>query len=300
MDNRITEMQVFVQVVESGSLSEASRRLLLSASTVSKMMGRIEARLGVGLIERSTRRLSLTAEGQLYYERSRHLLDEFRDVEHDVARGARQARGTVRISVPVAFGVIAMEPLLPEFWENYPNIAVDISISDEVIDLYRDRTDIAFRIGALPNSSMIAQRIGSIRRKIVASPGYLERRGTPRTIAELADHNCLDFNFHRSADPWALGGAPAHGEGAPRGSLQTNNGETIRRMAVAGVGVARLGCFQVQDDLDAGRLVEVLADEAVQDALEVHALYLSRSHTPQRVRAFLDFAVPRLRARLAA
>jgi len=164
--------------VESGSLSEASRRLLLSASTVSKMMSRIEERLGVGLIERSTRRLSLTAEGQLYYERSRHLLDEFQDVEHEVGRGARKAGGMVRISVPVAFGVIALEPLLPEFWENYPNIVVDISISDEIVDLYLDRTDIAFRIGTLPNSSMIAQRIGGIRRKIVASPAYLERRET--------------------------------------------------------------------------------------------------------------------------
>jgi len=115
----------------------------------------------------------------------------------------------------------------------------------------------------------------------------------------LADHNRLNFNFHRSADPWALGGAPAHGEGAPRGSLRANNGETIRRMALAGVGVARLGCLQIQDDLDAGRLVELLAGEAADDTLDVHALYLRRAHTPQRVRAFLDFAVPRLRARFA-
>jgi DNA-binding transcriptional LysR family regulator len=299
MDNRLTEMQVFVQVVESGSLSEASRRLLLSASTVSRMMRRIEERLGVGLIERSTRRLSLTAEGQLYYERSRHLLDEFRDVEGEVARGARQTGGIVRISVPVAFGVLIVEPLLPEFWENYPNIVLDISISEDVVDLYLDRTDVAFRIGTLPNSSMISRRIGTMQRKIVASPAYLERRGTPRTIADPADHNCLAFNFPLRSDPWALCGPPAQGEGAPRGSLRTNDGETIRRMAVAGVGLARSCRYQVQDDLDAGRLVEVLAGEGVEEALEVHALYLSRSHTPQRVRAFLEFVVPPLRARLA-
>lgn len=204
MDNRVGEMQVFLRVVESGSFSEAARLLLMTPSTVSKLIGRIEERLGVRLLERSTRRLSLTAEGQIFYEKSLALLAELDEIERGLSQGAASAGGTVRVNASVAFGVLGLEPLLPAFWEAHPNIVVDVSLSDEIVDLYLDRTDVAFRVGALQDSAMIARRIGVARRKIVAAPRYIERRGEPRTVEDLAEHNCLGFNFRRAAPVWPL------------------------------------------------------------------------------------------------
>ncbi|WNG21246.1 LysR family transcriptional regulator [Cystobacter fuscus] len=296
MDNRAGEMQVFVRVVEAGSFSEAARQMMMTPSTVSKLIGRIEARLGVRLIERSTRRLSLTNEGQVYYERSTSLLGELDDIEKDLSHGAQHASGTVRVNASVAFGVYGVEPLLPAFWAAHPHILVDLSLSDEIVDLYLDRTDVAFRVGALESSSLIARRIGTARRKIVAAPAYLERHGVPRTIDDLDHHNCLGFNFRRSAPVWPLRQGGRIVDRIVGGNLLANNGETVRRMAIAGVGLARLADFHVAADLAAGRLVEVLVRDGTGDAEEVHALHLGGQRVPRRVRAFLDFMVPRLQA----
>jgi DNA-binding transcriptional LysR family regulator len=296
MDNRAGEMQVFVRVVEAGSFSEAARVLLMTPSTVSKLIGRIEERLGARLIERSTRRLSLTDEGRLYYERSGALLAELDDIERELTHGASHAGGTVRVNASVAFGVLGIEPLLPAFWEKYPNIVVDLSLSDEIVDLYLDRTDIAFRVGALTDSNLIACKIGLARRKIVASPGYLARRGAPQSFEDLDNHNCLGFNFRRAAPVWPLRQGGRIVDRMVHGSLLANNGETVRRLAIGGGGLARLADYHIAADIAAGRLVEVLADDAYSDAEEVHALYLGGPRVPQRVRAFLDFTVPHLQA----
>lgn len=296
MDNRTGEMQVFLRVVEAGSFSEAARLLRMTPSTVSKLLARIEVRLGVRLLERSTRRLSLTAEGQLYYERSQALLAELDAVERELSQGAASTGGTVRVNASVAFGVLAVEPELPAFWQAYPNIVVDLSLSDEIVDLYLDRTDVAFRVGPLPDSGMMARRIGVARRKIVASPGYLKRRGTPRTVEDLARHNCLGFNFRRASPVWPLKESGRIVDRAVKGSLLANNGETVRRMALAGVGLARLGDYHARADLASGRLVEVLSDAIEGDEEEIHAVYLGGARLPQRVRVFLDFVVPRLQS----
>jgi len=200
----------------------------------------------------------------------------------------------LRVNVSVAFGVLGLEPLLPEFWRLYPNIMVDLSLSDEIVDLYLDRTDIAFRTGPLPDSGMIARRIGVARRKIVASPAYLDRWGTPRTVEDLPRHNCLGFNFRRSAPVWPIREGGRTVDRAVKGSLLANNGETVRRMALAGVGLARMGDYHVRADLAAGRLVEVLADMIEPDEEQIHAVFLGGARMPQRVRVFLDFVVPRL------
>lgn len=294
MDNRAGEMQVFVRVVEAGSFSEAARLLLMTPSTVSKLISRLEARLGVRLIERSTRRLSLTAEGQIYYDRSQALLAELDDVERELAEGGRQTSGSVRVNASVAFGTLGLEPLLPAFWDAYPNIVVDLSLSDEIVDLYLDRTDVAFRIGRLPDSNLTARRVGVATRRIVASPAYLARHGTPLTVDDLAGHDCLGFNFRRAAPVWPLKEGGRIVDRMVRGSLLANNGETVRRMAVAGAGLARLGDYHVRADIAAGRLVEVMAEAGVDDVEEIHALYLGVQRMPQRVRVFLDFVVPRL------
>lgn len=296
MDNRAGEMQVFARVVEAGSFSEAARALLMTPSTVSKLIGRIEARLGVRLLERSTRRLSLTAEGQIYYERSLSLLSELDELEKGLAQGAASAGGTIRVNASVAFGVLGVEPLLPAFWDAHPHIIVDLSLSDEMVDLYLDRTDIAFRVGPLPDSGMTARRIGTAHRKIVAAPAYLERHGTPRTVDDLARHNCLGFNFRRAAPVWPLKESGRIIDRAVNGSLLANNGETVRRMAVAGVGLARIGDYHARADIAAGRLIEVLADAVEGDEEQINAVYLGGARLPQRVRVFLDFVCPRLQA----
>lgn len=295
MDNRTGEMQVFLRVVEAGSFSEAARLLRLTPSTVSKLVSRIEARLGVRLIERSTRALSLTAEGQLYYQRSLALLKELDLIEQEISYGAAATGGTVRVNVSVAIGVLGLEPILPEFWRAYPNIVVDLSLSDEMVDLYLDRTDIAFRVGALADSGMVARRIGTSRRKIVAAPSYLARRGVPLTVEDLSRHNCLGFNFRRAEPVWPLKESGRIVDRVVAGSLLANNGETVRRMALAGVGLARMGGYHVRADIAAGRLVEVLADVVEADVEEMHAVFLGQ-RMPQRVRVFLDFVVPRLQA----
>lgn len=263
---------------------------------MSKLVSRLETRLGARLIERSTRRLSLTAEGQIYYDRSQALLAELDDIEHEIGKGGRQTSGTVRINASVAFGTLVLEPQLPSFWRAYPNIVIDLSLSDEIVDLYLDRTDVAFRLGRLQDSNLVARRIGVARRKIVASPSYLQNRGAPQTIDDLARHNCLGFSFRRAAPVWPLREGGRIVDRVIQGPLLANNGETVRRMAVAGVGLARLGDYHVRADIAEGRLVEVLADAGVGDEEEIHALFLGAERMPHRVRVFLEFIVPELQA----
>jgi DNA-binding transcriptional LysR family regulator len=300
MDNRAGEMQVFVRVVEAGSFSEAARQLLMTPSTVSKLIGRMEDRLGTRLVERSTRRLSLTDEGRLFYDRSLALLAELDDIEREIGNGGGSAGGTVRVNASVAFGTLGIEPLLPSLWRAYPHIVIDLSLSDEIVDLYLDRTDVAFRVGSLSDSSLLARKIGVARRKIVASPDYLAQHGTPLTVDDLDRHNCLGFNFRRAAPVWPLKDGGKIVDRMVGGNLLANNGETVRRLALGGMGLARLGDYHVRDDLAAGRLTEVLADAGHGDQEEVHALYLGGQRMPHRIRLFLEFMVPPLQAFMKA
>ncbi|MGO4852987.1 LysR family transcriptional regulator [Phaeovulum sp. W22_SRMD_FR3] len=296
MDNRAGEMQAFLRVVEAGSFSEAARQMRMTPSTLSKMIARIETRLGARLLERSTRRLSLTAEGWIYYERSQTLLAGIEDLERDLSQGAASVGGTLRVSASVGFGMVAIEPILPAFCAAFPNMVVDLSLSDEVVDLYLDRTDIAFRVGSLASSSLTALKLGTAPRLIVASPAYLARNGTPRSAADLAQHRCLGFNFRRSSPVWPLRESGRMVDRTVTGPLLANNGETVRRMALAGMGLARMGEFHIRQDLAAGTLVEVLAESVQGDTEDIHALFFGGERLPHRVRVFLDFVTPPLRA----
>lgn len=299
MDNRAGEMMVFVQVVEAGSFSEAARQLLMTPSTVSKLIQRLEARLGIRLVERSTRRLLLTREGEFYYERSQRLLADLDETEQQIAHGGAEPEGLIRVNSSVSFGAAALEPILPAFWEAYPKIVIDLSLSDEVVDLYLERTDVAIRVGRLPDSNLVARKIGETKRRIVASPAYLERRGVPETPEDLLHHNCIGFNFRRANPVWPMREGGRIVERMLSGSLLTNNGETIRRMAIAGVGIGRIADYHVRGPIARGELVEVLADSAIAEADDIHALFRGAQLLPARVRAFLDFAVPRLQRFLA-
>ncbi|MDZ4392671.1 MAG: LysR family transcriptional regulator [Cypionkella sp.] len=296
MDNRAGEMQAFLRVVETGSFSEAARQMRMTPSTLSKLIARIETRLGARLLERSTRRLSLTAEGWVYYERSQSLLAGIEDLERDLSKGAACVGGTLRVSASVGFGMVAVEPLLPAFWAEFPNVIVDLSLSDEMVDLYLDRTDIAFRVGSLTSSSLTALKLGIAPRKIVASPDYLAHYGTPQAASDLAQHRCLGFNFRRSTPVWPLQERGRIVDRGVSGPLLANNGETVRRLALAGMGLARMGEFHIRQDLRTGRLVEVLAEAVQGDTEDIHALFFGGERLPHRVRVFLDFMAPRLRA----
>lgn len=298
MDNRAGEMTVFLRVVETGSFSEAGRSLHMTASTVSKLISRLEARLQVRLVERTTRALTLTDEGQFYYERSREVLGRMDETEQLLAAGA-EPEGVVRVNASVSFGTHALEPLLPGFWTAFPKVVIDLTLSDEIIDLYLDRTDVAFRVGRLPDSGLMARRIGAARRRIVASPAYLARHGTPDTPADLAGHNCLGFNFRRASPVWPMQESGRLVERMVTGSLVANNAITLRRMALAGVGLVRIADYQLRDDLAAGRLVEVLRGSALDEEDDIHAVFRGAAHMPARMRAFLDHLVPRLQKFLA-
>jgi len=292
-------MMVFVQVVEAGSFSEAARLLMMTPSTVSKLVARLETRLGVRLVERSTRRLVLTKEGEFYYERSQQLLADLNETEQQIAQGGAEPEGLIRVSSSVTFGVAALEPILPDFWQAYPGIVIDLSLSDETVDLYLDRTDVAIRVGKLADSNLIARKIGTTKRRIVASPAYLEKWGVPETPEDLLRHNCLGFNFRRANPVWPMREGGRIVERMLSGSLLVNNGETIRRMAIAGVGIGRIADYHVRGVGARGELVELLADSAVAEFDDINALYRGTQLMPARVRAFLDFAVPRMQKFLA-
>ena len=289
--NRFGEMEVFVRAVELGGFSAAARALAMTPSAVSKLVGRLEARLGVRLLNRSTRQVQLTAEGGAFYERSVRLLADLAEAERGTAANDAP-RGRLSVNANVPFGEAALLPLVPAFLERYPEISLDIVLTDEVIDLIEHRTDVAVRAGPLKSSSLVARKLGATRKSILAAPAYLARRGVPRTPADLADHNCLGFNRTRTLNGWPLleGGKlvtiPAVG------NTQVSDGASLQRLAVAGVGLARLALFHASDDLLAGRLVPVLEEFNPGDLEEIHAVFLGHGGwLPARVRAFLDFLV---------
>ena len=289
--NRFGEMEVFVRAVELGGFSAAARALAMTPSAVSKLVGRLEARLGVRLLNRSTRQVQLTAEGGAFYERSVRLLADLAEAERGTAANDAP-RGRLSVNANVPFGEAALLPLVPAFLERYPEISLDIVLTDEVVDLIEHRTDVAVRAGPLKSSSLVARKLGATRKSILASPAYLAKRGTPRTPSDLADHNCLGFNRTRTLNGWPLldGGKlvtiPAVG------NTQVSDGASLQRLAVAGVGLARLALFHASDDLLAGRLVPVLEEFNPGDLEEIHAVFLGHGGwLPARVRAFLDFLV---------
>ena len=292
MDNRAGEMGVFVAAAESAGFSAAGRKLGLSPSAVSKLVTRIEDRLGTPLFVRSTRTLQLTPEGALYLERARRILADIDDAERLIATGADFVpRGRLRVSSLVAFGECCLLPLVPKFLALYPQVELDISLTDTVIDIVDERTDVALRSGPLRDSTLMARKILEFRRVVVASPTYLASHGVPEQPQDLDHHNCLRFNFRRSLDEWPFRD-PSSGEAYTRpvsGNVHANSGVVMRQFALDGIGLARLGAFHVERDIAEGRLVAVLEDYNPEDIERIHAVYVGHEHLSARIRAFIDF-----------
>ncbi|WP_163780371.1 LysR family transcriptional regulator [Myxococcus vastator] len=299
MDNRAGEMSVFLATADSGSFSAAGRKLGLSPSAVSKLIARIEDRLGTSLIVRSTRALQLTPEGALYLERARRILAEIDDAESLVTTGNVVPRGLLRVNTSVAFGEVHVLPLVPRFLALYPQVELDVTSTDTVIDLMDQRTDVAIRTGPLRDSSLKARKLLESRRVIVASPAYLKAHGTPRRPEDLARHNCLRFNFRRPADEWPFRD-PSSGEAFSvpvSGNVHGNSGVVLRQLVLEGVGLARLGGYHVQPDLASGRLVAVLEKYSAGDIELIHAVHIGHEHLATRIRTFIDFLADALKAR---
>ena len=287
--NRSGELEVFVRVVELGGFSAAARACGMTPSAVSKLVSRLERRLGARLLNRSTRQLQLTAEGCGLYERGRQVLAALDEAER--CAGVQDVpRGKIRVNANVPFGQHFLLPLAPLFLERYPQVTLDIVLTDAVVDILEQRTDVAVRAGPLKSSSLLARKLGQTRMLIVAAPSYLARRGTPLLPAELASHNLLDANYARSRSGWPLRQAGGDIVVPVTGNAQASDGEALRQLALAGLGLARLAAFQVRADIAAGRLQAVLEDCNPGDSEDVHAVYVGQGgHLPLRVRALLDF-----------
>ncbi len=290
----LSDIAVFVRVVDDGSFTRAAERLKLSRSVVSKYVTRLEERLGARLLNRTTRRLSLTEAGRIFYDRSRRGLRDIEDAEAEVSRLQETPSGVLRINAPMSFGILHIAPALHEFLEQYPDVSVEMNLDDRQVDVIAEGFDVSVRIADLPDSSLIARRLGPCRHAIVAAPSYLERNGTPRKPEELCDHNVITFAYQASTHTWhflAPEGKPT--SVAVSGSVQMNNSLALREALLAGVGITRTPTFVVGEDIKQGRLKSVLTDHETLE-LSIYLVYPERRHLLPKVRAFVDFMATRI------
>ncbi|MDQ0313916.1 LysR family transcriptional regulator [Amorphus orientalis] len=287
--NRSAEMQVFVRVVENGGFAAAGRVSGMTASAVSKLVGRLENRLGARLVHRSTRKMAVTPEGAAFYERAVRILADIAEAER-MAGAGEAAAGRVRLSTSASYANAVLFPILPEFLAAYPDVVVDVGVTDDLVDLVEHRVDVAVRAGRLAESRLIARRLGATRMVIVAAPGYLETVSIPSHPNDLRNHNLLGLCKDGTVLPWPFQVDGERVELPVRGNAVTGNGDGLRRLAIAGAGLARLARFTVQTDIAEGRLVPVLEEAVTGDELIFHAVYLGQqAPLPGRVRALLDF-----------
>lgn len=290
MNAASAEMNAFVRVIERGSFAAAAADLGITPSALSKLVTRIEDRLGVSLLTRTTRRLALTAEGEVFVARSRDILASIEAAEAEVTAASRLPRGHLRVSVGTAIAKQILGPALPVFLTRYPDITVELHVSDRQIDLVAEQVDVAIRSGALGDSSLVARKIAEATRVICASPIYLKQHGSPRVPGDLLQHNCLTL----PGPAWSHWPFHTH-EGINRlavsGTFTTDNADLLLDMAVAGLGIARLADFMVARAIRQGTLVPLLADSQMPEAFPIHALTVPGRHRAPRIRAFIDFMV---------
>ncbi len=290
----LSDIAVFVQVVDSGSFTAAADHLDLSKSVVSKYVTRLKDRLGARLLNRSTRRLSLTEVGQVFYDRGQRGLQEIEEAESEVSRLQGAPRGTLRLNTPMSFGILHIAPALPDFLAKYPDLTVDMDLDDRKVDLVEEGFDLAVRISELPDSSLVARRVGPCRHVVCAAPEYLQRHSKPRTPEDLREHNIISYKYQESANEWHFLAPDGKHVSVPvSGSMQMNNSLALREALLRGIGIARTPTFVVGPDIRAGRLQSVLSNY---QSLEVHIyiVYPQRRHLSPKVRAFVDFMVKRI------
>ena len=288
--DRITSMRVFVRAASAGSLSAAARHLGMSPAMAAKHVNALEARLGVKLFHRTTRRLSLTEAGSNYLEACQRILPEIDEAEAVAASQRIKATGLLRMNVPLSFGERFVAPLIPAFSHRHPEVKVELGLSDAQVDLLAGSWDLAIRIGRLSDSNLQARRLGDSAMLVCAAPSYLDQRGVPRRVAELTQHNCLSYTLSpmQDARTWAFG--PDGEIRVPiSGDLLANNGNALLAAAVGGQGIIYQPHFIVGEALDAGRLVALELDQPMIELGGIHVLYPPDRRPPAKVRVMIDY-----------
>lgn len=286
--DRFLEMQTFNAVVEAGSFVKAAEALGLSKAAVSRYVVGMETRLGVRLLHRTTRRLSLTEEGQVFHAHSKELLEALEEAEAEITSRSDAATGLLRVNAPLTFGILHLAPLWAVFMAENPKVTLDITLSDRVVDLLEEGYDIAIRIAKLENSSLVSKLLAKTRMVLCASPAYLQQHGTPTHPAELVQHAVISYSYWSTKDEWRFTGPEGEVSVHTLPTIHTNSGDTCRAAALANQGLILQPTFLVGKDLAEGTLVELMPDYRSLE-LGIYAVYPTRKHVSAKVRALIDF-----------
>ncbi|RTL52226.1 MAG: LysR family transcriptional regulator [Bradyrhizobiaceae bacterium] len=297
--DRLRAMSIFAEAVESGSFSAAGRQLGIPLPTVSRTIAELETHLKARLLNRTTRQLTLTDAGRSYLASCKRILEQVEEAERGAAGEYSIPKGELVVTAPLAFGRVHVLPVICEFLGAYPDIDIHLSLSDRVVHLVEDHVDVAVRIGALPDSSMIATRAGFIRHIVCASADYLKRNGMPREPVDLAAHACITFEGLRYPNAWTFGQQNHPIEVPIHSRLTVNTAEAAVDAAMAGVGITRVLSYQAATLVRAGAL-KIILEKFEPEPLPVHLVYGAQGLVPLKLRAFLDFALPRLKDSLAS
>jgi DNA-binding transcriptional LysR family regulator len=295
--DKFVEMQTFAAVVDAGSFVKAADMLDMSKAAVSRYVGDLESRLGVRLLHRTTRSLSLTEEGEVFHARCKELLVGIDEAEAEITSRSGEATGTLKVNVPVTFGLLHLAPLWAAFMSLNPNVRLDVTLTDRVVDLVEEGYDLAVRIARLPSSSLVCRKLTSTRMVLCASPAYLREHGTPEHPSDLAHHAVIAYSLLSIGDTWEFAGpnGPVAVEVSPR--MHTNSGDTCRAVALQHRGIVLQPSFLVGGDLLSGALVEVMPQYRAIE-LGVYAIYPTRKHVSPKVRVLIDFLVEAFRMRV--
>jgi DNA-binding transcriptional LysR family regulator len=287
--DRLAEMEAFVCVIDQGGFTDAARKLGVSKSAVSKHIASLESRLAVRLLNRTTRRVSATEIGLAYYDRAKTVLKDAAEADSMVTAMQSEPRGALRVSVPVSFGITQLSGAVSAFLETYPEVEINLVLDDRFVELVAEGYDLAIRIGALADSSLRVRKLAESRMLLVASPRYIKQRGAPASLEDLSEHTLLHYSNLSTGNVWRLRTLKGQ-ERQVRvgGRLTANNGEALRLAAEAGLGIALLPAFIIGDAIRAGRLVELVPDQPLEQ-LGIHAIYPAGRFTQPKLRAFIDF-----------
>jgi len=295
MKTTLDEMQALLAVIDSGTLSAAAEQLGQTPSGISRALGRLEEKLGTTLLTRTTRRLHLTAEGEAFVHQARRIVEAVESAEEDMALRRQRPAGRLRVDAAMPFVLHVIAPQVAAYRAQFPEVALELNSSERYIDLLERRTDLAIRIGPLADSTLHARLLGRSRLQLVASPAYLHAHGQPGAVADLAGHALLGFNEPESLNRWPLVGDD-DGQLRVRPAIAVSSGETLRRLAVEGVGITCLSDFLTEADRASGALVPVLSAQTLDVHQPIHAVYYRNTAVSARVRSFVDFLADALQA----
>lgn len=295
--DRITSLRVFARAAAAGSLSAAARQSDMSSAMAAKHVNALESRLGVKLLHRSTRKLALTDAGATYLEAVQRILADLDEADAAAASQRTLATGLLRLNVPLVYGLRHIAPLMPAFSRAHPAVTVELGLTDAVVDLVEQRWDLAVRIGALHGDSLQARRLGDCTLVLCAAPAYLDTHGVPRTVADLAQHNCLGYTLSSTNSPaqWSFG-KDGRIKQKVRGNLRASSGDALLAAALGGQGLIYEPSFIVGQALARGELLALALDQPSYDLGGIHAVWPATRHVPAKVRAMIDFLVERLGA----